>query len=111
MNARRKRLKAVLAYHGFERYFDRLDGYEHVDELPDLQEGAYLRWIHLDRKELTNGGFLVRLQLVPDGIFLTLKNGMGRFFSVWADDVLLFEKVTEENRFRRALKAYNAKHA
>jgi hypothetical protein len=105
-----KRLESVLKYHGYEKYLDRLKGYEHRDELQELQEGAYLRWIHLDRGTLTNGAILVRLQLVPDGIYLTLKTPLGRFFSVWADDVLLFEKITDETRLRRALQAFSKKH-
>ena len=99
--------RSVLQYHGLEKYLPPLKGYMHLAELNDLHEGAYLRWIHLDRRTLTNGAFLVNVQLVPAGIFLTLKNSRGRFFSIWSDDVILFQKITETDRLRHVMEQFN----
>jgi hypothetical protein len=69
-----------------------------VDELQDMQEGTYIRWVHLERRKLTNGAFLVRVDIRDDGIYLLMKNGFNKLFSVWADECLVFRKIAPQER-------------
>ena len=91
-----KKKKSVLAEHGFLEYLPKLKRYKVVDELQDMHEGTFLRWIHLRRRKLTNGAFLVRVDIRDDGIYLLMKNNMQQLFSVWADECILFQKITAE---------------
>jgi len=90
--------KNVLAEHGMLDVAPALKGYKYVDELQDMQEGTYVRWIHLHRRKLTNGAFLVRVDIREDGIYLLMKNRYNHFFSVWADECLVFQKITQQER-------------
>jgi hypothetical protein len=98
MNLKRieKRKQAVLAENGLLQYLPKLKQYKLVDELHDMREGSYVRWIHLDRRKLTNGAFLVRVDIRDDGIYLLMRNAYHRLFSVWADECLIFQKIMAE---------------
>jgi hypothetical protein len=73
--------RAVLAAHGLN--FP-LKWYKHVDELQDMREGTFVRWVNLANRKLTNGGIVV------------VRNNLGRVFSFWADECLLFQKLTKQ---------------
>jgi len=85
--------RQVLEKEGFKHLIPNLQAYKHVDELQDIHEGDYVRWVHLKRRKLTNGAFLVRLDIRDDGVYLIFKNSFGKIFSVWADECLLFVKL------------------
>ena len=74
-------------------------------ELQDMREGTYVRWIHSKRRKLTNGAFLVRVDLRDDGIHMLLRNGYNQMFSLWADECMLFQKITAEERVMLMAKA------
>ena len=86
--------RAVLAAHGLD--FP-LKWYKHVDELQDMREGTYIRWVNLERRKLTNGGFVVSVQIRDKGIYVLVRNNMGRLFGLWADECLIFQKLTKED--------------
>jgi hypothetical protein len=88
--------RSVLAEHGLSHYLLKLKRYKVVDELQEMREGTYLRWVHLGRRKLTNGAFLVRVDIRDDGIYLLMKNSYQQLFSVWADECLLFQKITPQ---------------
>jgi hypothetical protein len=90
--------RAVLANEKMMRFLPALKGYKYVDELQDMQEGTYVRWVHLDRRKLTNGAFLVRVDIRDDGIYLLMRNGFKKMFSVWADECLVFQKIGLDER-------------
>lgn len=73
-----------------------LDGYRLVEDLYDLREGRYTRWIPLasGRAALTNGGVLVRCRL-DDGVTLVFKN-RGRFFQCDMNTSLIFQKLSPQ---------------
>lgn len=87
-----------------------LRGYRYVDELSELREGAYMRWIPLEsayegnrRKEregvkLTTGGILCDIRVTESGVALVCKNGLGRFFQCRMETSLVFQKLTEQEK-------------
>ena len=83
----------------------KLKGYKYIDELQDMRVGTYVRWIHSKRRKLTNGAFLVRVDLRDDGIHMLLRNGYNQMFSLWADECMLFQKITAEERVMLMAKA------
>jgi hypothetical protein len=75
---------------------DKLLDYVYVDELNDLREGTYLRWIDLKdpgRLELSRGGIFCETKITDSGIQLVCKNHFGRHFQIKMDEHLLFRKL------------------
>jgi len=85
--------RAVLAAHGLN--FP-LKWYKHVDELQHMREGTFVRWVNLANRKLTNGGIVVGVQIREKGIYVIVRNNLGRVFSFWADECLLFQKLTKQ---------------
>ena len=71
-----------------------------MDELPDIHVGHYVRWIPLttDTSKLTNGGIIVETNINETGVYMMVKNNIGRVFMVYIDKVLLFQKITVDER-------------
>lgn len=83
-----------------KKLLKKLDDYQYVDELPEIQEGRYLRWINLKNPEklkLTNGGMLVEIK-IEDNVILVLKNNMNRFFQISMDENLIFQRFSDQER-------------
>jgi hypothetical protein len=76
-----------------EKYSEVLRGYTFVRDPAALRVGAYVRWIR--DGHLTNGAFLVDVKPKDSGFELFVKNN-GRFFSVPAEDVFVFQKLTAD---------------
>lgn len=85
--------RAALAAHGLT--FP-LKWYKHVDELQHMREGTYVRWVNLERRKLTNGGIVVGVEIREKGIHILVRNNLGKVFGIWADDCLLFQKLTKQ---------------
>ena len=78
----------------------KLQDYRYIDELPELIEGRYLRWINLDdinNIKLTTGGILCEIK-VDDSIILVLKNNMNRFFQIIFDENLVFQRLSDQEK-------------
>jgi hypothetical protein len=79
----------------------KLKMYRYVDELPDLQYGAYIRWIPLKNPasiKLTNGGFICDIKIKDDGMNIMCKNGMNRLFQLKHAENMIFQKLTEQEQ-------------
>ena len=78
----------------------KLDDYRYIDELPELQQGRYLRWINLTnpaKLKLTSGGILCDV-LIENNIVLILKNNMNTIFRINMDKCLIFQKFSDQER-------------
>ena len=100
MNLRQieKDKRIVLANEQLSLYVAALKGYKYIDELQDMNEGSFIRWVHLERRKLTNGAFLVRVDIRDDGIYLLMRNSFNKMFSIWADECLIFQKMTAQEK-------------
>ena len=77
-----------------------LKDYQYIDELPDLVEGRYIRWINIINPhniKLTNGGILCEIKM-EDYVTLVMKNKMNRFFQINLDENLIFQKLTDQEK-------------
>lgn len=83
-----------------KRFLKTLKEYRYVDELTDIREGCYTRWIHLQKDEitLTKGGILCEIKVTNDNVMLVFKNNMNRFFQCNMAHVLLFQKLTDQEQ-------------
>jgi hypothetical protein len=84
-------------------YFNKqLKSYRLVDDYnKDLRFGSYLRWISLKNPEtikLTNGGILCDIKAIGEDIQLKCKNKMNQFFQIKYSEVILFQKLSEQEQ-------------
>lgn len=79
----------------------KLKDYKYVDELPDLQEGRYIRWISNKDPEkmyLANGGIVVGTKVVDGGMNIICKNNMNRIFEIKMKNNIVFQKLTNQEK-------------
>lgn len=79
---------------------NRLKDYQYVDEVPELVEGRYIRWVNITNPnniKLTNGGILCEIK-IQDYVTLVLKNNINRFFQINLDENLVFQKLTDQEK-------------
>ena len=68
-----------------KNYHTKLSNYRYVDDLEDVQYGCYIRWIPLQNPtviKLTNGGTIVDIKILENGIHIVCKNNMNRIFQI-----------------------------
>jgi hypothetical protein len=91
-------LSSIECCEDIENLCVRLSGYQCIDRLCDLRTGRLVRWIKKPNGKLTNGGVLVDVKIENKGVKLLCKNNMNRFFSIYFDDCLVFQKLTMEEQ-------------
>ena len=76
-----------------------LKGYRYVEDLQEIIEGRFLRWLITKNDEisLSNGGILVEIK-IEDSINLVLKNNRNNFFQINLDNNIIFQKLTEQEK-------------
>ena len=77
----------------------KLKQYRYTMELPDLEIGAYIRWINLNHGEnvfLTNGSFICDILITEEGIQIRCKNRYGQFHLLKFDEHLIFQKLSQQ---------------
>jgi len=82
---------------------DKLIGYRYVDEIHELFKGKHIRWMrikNLDKNEiiLTNGGIVVNVKFLDNGMQVLCKNSQHRFMQYKFDECLTFQKLSTEEQ-------------
>lgn len=81
---------------------NKLKYYRHVDEMPDIEFGNYIRWIPIKNStteiKLTNGGLIIGIEIFDNGIHIKCKNNMNRIFQIKLDECLVFQKLTDQEQ-------------
>jgi hypothetical protein len=81
-------------------YHKKLNDYRYCTDLKDIQYGFYIRWIPLKDPEnmnLTNGAIICDVKLVNGQLHVLCKN-RGRMMQIKFDEVLIFQKLSEQER-------------
>lgn len=90
----------------------KLKAYRCVNNLGDLRFGSYVRWISLKNPEvikLTNGGIVCDIKAINQDIHIKCKNKMNMLFQLKLSEVLLFQKLSEQEEvILKALKYLGA---
>lgn len=88
-----------------------LKGYRYIEELNDLKIGSNIRYIKLTNIEnikLSGVNNLCEIKVLNKGIGLILKNFQNRFFTIYFNDNLIFQKInSEEEIILKAIKHLN----
>jgi len=84
-----------------DELLEQLTEYRHVDEIPDIHYGNYIRWISLkdDKKDdikLTKGGNVCDIMITKTGVQIKCKCCFNRrpiFYNIKLDENLVFQKM------------------
>jgi hypothetical protein len=79
----------------------KLKQYRYCSEFRDIQYGYYIRWVSLKRIDdikLTNGGIITDLLIMDDGAQIQVKNFKNRFFNIKFDEVIIFQKISSQEK-------------
>jgi len=90
-----------LSKEDLSKILEKLDGYRHVDELPEFRSGCHIRWIRpteMTTPKLTNGGIIVDVSIQEKGVHIRCRNNCNRIFQIRIDDVFVFQKLTPQER-------------
>jgi len=80
---------------------EKLKGYVYIDEIHEVRSGTYIRWLHLeddDNITLARGGIFCDLRFSDYGAVLRCKTFRNRYYEVKMDNVILFRKLTPQER-------------
>ena len=82
-------------------FHKKLKEYRYCSDMRDFVEGNYVRWIPLkdpSKIYLTNGGILVNVEIFESGVQIRVKNNQNRFFNIKFDEVLIFQKLSMQEK-------------
>lgn len=81
-------------------FLEKLDGYRYVEEIHELFRGRFIRWIRINKQNknptLTNGGIVMDIKFLEEGIQVLCRNGVNRFIQFKFDECITFQKLTDE---------------
>lgn len=94
--------KLQLSKEELNDFHRRLADYRYVDEINQLQEGRYIRWIPLNIEtaeiKLATGAVLVKIFLNKDGVMLICKNAIRKSVILKFDNILVFQKLSPQEQ-------------
>lgn len=78
------------------QYCNKLADYRYIEEICHLHKGKNVRWIRTNsaEKTLTNGGIVVDIKFLDNGMHILIKNNQNRFIQYKFDDCLTFQKLS-----------------
>ena len=88
------------------KFCNKLIGYRSIDQINELHKGKYIRWYRNSNGKLTNGGILVDIKFLDNGIHILCMNSMRRFIQYKFDDCITFQKLTDEEQLILMAYAY-----
>jgi hypothetical protein len=79
----------------------KLKDYKYVDEMNELEYGAYIRWIPIEDPTniyLTQGALFCEMKITDNGVFCICKNYgfKSRHFQISMDKNLIFQRLTDQ---------------
>ena len=80
---------------------NKLKYYKYVDEMNDIKYGTYIRWIPISNPEdidLKKGAIFCEIKITDDGVFLVCKGFGKKHFQIKMDEILVFQKLTDQEQ-------------
>ena len=82
-------------------FHKKLKNYRYCDDFISLQLGYYIRWISLknpDNIKLTNGAIIIDIKILDNGLHIVCKNNMNRIIQIKFDEVIIFQKLSNQEK-------------
>ena len=101
-----------------ESMLHKLADYRYVEELQDIQHGAFIRYVPLTSKNgqkegeivLKNGGFICEVKILGSGVHLLCRNHFRKIFQLKLDEVLIFQKLSNQEEIILSVFDYLSKN-
>ena len=84
-----------------KEFHSKLKDYRYIDDIKDLNYGNNIRWISLkniDNVKITNGAVLCDIKILDKGLSLCLKTFNNRYFTIYLNENLIFQKISEQEK-------------
>ena len=84
-----------------KEFHSKLKDYRYIDDIKDLNYGNNIRWISLkniNNVKITNGAVLCDIKILDSGLALCLKTYNNKYFTIYLNENLLFQKISEQER-------------
>ena len=84
-----------------KQFHSKLKNYRYIDDIKDLNYGNNIRWISLtnfDNIKITNGAILCDIKILDKGLALCLKTYNNNYITIYLNDNLIFQKISNEER-------------
>ena len=83
-------------------FHSKLKNYRYIDDIKDLNYGNNIRWIclkNIDNVKITNGAVLCDIKILDKGLSLCLKTFNNRYFTIYLNENLIFQKISDQEKF------------
>ena len=80
-------------------YLRKLKGYKYVDEIGDLKQGSFIKWIRItdpNNLVLNQCGLICDIKITDNDVIIICKNFMHRHYTFKMDEVLIFQKLSDQ---------------
>ena len=84
-----------------KEFHSKLKDYRYIDDIKDLNYGNNIRWISLkniDNVKITNGAVLCDIKILDKGLSLCLKTFNNRYFTIYLNEKLIFQKISDQEK-------------
>ena len=82
-------------------FHKKLNGYMYIDNIKDLKYGRNIRWVNLNKItniKITNGAVLCDIKIHDKGIALILKGFNNTFITLYLNENIMFQKISDEEK-------------
>ena len=82
-------------------FHKKLNGYMYIDNIKDLKYGRNIRWVNLNKItniKITNGAVLCDIKIHDKGIALILKGFNNTFITLYLNENIIFQKISDEEK-------------
>ena len=94
--------KLMLGREATLDYMKKLNGYRYVENISDLVDGAFIRWVPMidpGNLPLHHMGVKCSTRLTDNGTFIVCKNHMHRYYTFKMSECLVFQKMCEQELY------------
>tara|TARA_Y100000816_G_scaffold273333_1_gene239580 strand:- start:6311 stop:6730 length:420 start_codon:yes stop_codon:yes gene_type:complete len=84
-----------------KEFHSKLKNYRYIDDIKDLNYGNNIRWMSLkniDNVKITNGAVLCDIKILDKGLSLCLKTFNNRYFTIYLNENLIFQKISDQEK-------------
>jgi hypothetical protein len=90
-----------LPRHDVLDYMKKIKLYKYIDEMNELQYGAFIRWISLTDPNniyLSAGGIICDIKVTDNGVSIVCKNFANRYYQIKMDECHIFQKLNGQEQ-------------
>lgn len=79
-----------------EEFHKKLQYYKVIDNISQINEGTYIRWIKINTNKLTNGALVCDIEISDIDILIYCKTINNKFITLSYNKNILFEKIGDD---------------